>query len=92
VEFIWLTPVRIDGDEFAGNVANTPVHAKQLSPGQAVRVRRDEVADWMYVDKGQLRGGYTIVALVKASPDRASFEKNVNFKIDWSQYRFLDDK
>ncbi len=88
-EFIWLNDVRINGDGFEGRVNNEPVNSVGIAMGQVVKISRDELVDWMFMSKGKLRGGYTIVALVYGTPEQTQYEKNMG--IDWSQYKFLKD-
>jgi len=89
-EFIWINEVGMDGDVFVGTVNNEPVDTKQVRLGQKVRVKRGEIADWMYLERGRLRGGYTIVALVHGTPQQNEYGKNL--QIDWSDYEFLGGK
>lgn len=86
-EFIWINEVSVVGDVFEGVINNEPVDTKEVRLGQRVRVERGDVVDWMYLERGKLRGGYTIVALVYGTPDQQQYEKNLG--IDWTDYRFL---
>jgi uncharacterized protein YegJ (DUF2314 family) len=86
-EFIWISDVRAAAGGFEGEINNEPVDVKSLKLGQVVRVSREDAVDWMYQERGKLRGGYTIVALVHGTPEQASYEKSMG--IDWSAYRFL---
>nr|WP_267908158.1 DUF2314 domain-containing protein [Cerasicoccus arenae] len=51
--------------------------------------KREEVSDWMYLQDGHLRGGYTIAALIYGTPDQEGVTKSMG--IDWSKYKFLKD-
>ncbi len=89
-EFIWINEVGMDGDVFVGTINNEPVDTNAVRLGQEVRVKREEIADWMYLDRGRLRGGYTIVALVHGTPQQSEYGKNL--RIDWSEYKFMGGK
>lgn len=89
-EFIWINEVKLVGTGFEGKINNEPVNNIGVKLGQSVRVKRDEVADWMFMDNGRLRGGFTIAALVYGSDEQKQYEKNM--KIDWSEYQFLNAK
>lgn len=89
-EFIWINEVKLVGTDFEGKINNEPVNDIGVKLGQTVRVKRDEVVDWMFMDGGRLRGGYTIVALVYGTDKQELYEKNM--RIDWSQYKFLKVK
>ena len=88
MEFIWITEVRRDGDGFVGKVNNEPVNAVGVSLGQATKVARADVADWMFMSHGALRGGYTIVALAYGTPEQAEYGESM--KIDGKAYKFLE--
>lgn len=89
IEFVWIGDVRKEGEDFEGVINNAPVDATYLTKGQMVRVSQDEIADWMYVENNELRGGYTLVALIYGSPKREQYESSLNFSIDWARYDFL---
>lgn len=88
-EYLWITQLRMWQDGFTGSVNNKPVHLQQLKEGDEVRVERNQVVDWMFMQNGKLRGGYTVAALTHGTPNQAEYETNLG--IDWSQYRFLSE-
>jgi uncharacterized protein YegJ (DUF2314 family) len=92
IEFVWIGDVRRVGEDFEGVINNAPVDATYLTKGQMVRVSQDEVADWMYVENNELRGGYTLVALIYGSPKREQYESSLNFNIDWARYDFINPR
>jgi uncharacterized protein YegJ (DUF2314 family) len=68
-EHIWLTEVEFSGDQVSGVVNNEPVDATQVRLGQKVTAPISAVSDWMYVDNGVLKGGFTVrVLLDRMSP------------------------
>ena len=89
IEFVWIGNVRRVGEDLEGQISNSPVDATHLAKGQVVRVSQDEVADWMYVEDGELRGGFTLVALIHGSPKQEQYERSLTFRIDWNRYIFL---
>jgi uncharacterized protein YegJ (DUF2314 family) len=86
-EFIWINEVKLVGTEFEGKINNEPVNDIGVKFGQTVRVKKSEVADWMFMDDGRLQGGYTIAALIYGKGDQKEYENRM--KIDWTQYKFL---
>ena len=86
-EFIWISGVRLSGDGFEGTVDNEPVETRNLKIGQVVKVSKADAVDWFYHEKGKLRGGYTIVAIVYGTPEQAKYEKELG--ITWTSYGFL---
>ena len=69
-EHIWLIEPKLDDTSVTGKVNNEPVDVMTLKLGQVVTAPLKDVSDWMYVENGVLRGGYTLrVLLDKMSPE-----------------------
>jgi len=84
VEHIWLDDVRVTQDSFEGVIGNTPVDIDRLKLGETVRVRLEDISDWMIVDDGKLIGGRSIrLFRSRMKPDeRAAFDREMPFKIE----------
>ena len=68
-EHIWLMEPSFASGRVSGLVGNEPVNATFLRVGQEVSALESDVSDWMYVESGVLRGGYTLrVLLNRLSP------------------------
>lgn len=83
-EYLWANEIRFDGKQYAGKVANEPGYVKNLKMGQAITLKPEDVQDWMYVDNGKLKGGYTIRAqreLLKGD-DRKKFDEQFKFQFE----------
>jgi uncharacterized protein YegJ (DUF2314 family) len=83
VEHIWIDDPKEEGSELLGNVGNDPVHIPGIKGGQSVRVRKSELSDWMFVEGGVLRGGFTIrVHFLRQPPKtRRKLLKDLPFRI-----------
>lgn len=83
-EHIWLADLHFDGRVLRGRVDNNPVDIKSLRVGQKVTVRPEEISDWMYVENGQLVGGYTVRAYYRNLPaaEKRQFAQNVGFRLE----------
>jgi uncharacterized protein YegJ (DUF2314 family) len=57
---LWLSPVRLVGDDFEGTVFEVPAEFDSLRTGQIMSVESDEVLDWMVNDGGRLHGGFSL--------------------------------
>lgn len=81
-EHIWLDQVSWDGEFFHGNIANEPLNTKEVSLGQKIKIKKDDISDWMIIDGGILKGGYTIRALRSRMSDKEKkdFDASVDFK------------
>jgi uncharacterized protein YegJ (DUF2314 family) len=67
-EHIWLTEPSVASGRVSGQVGNEPVNATFLKLGQRVSAPESDVSDWMFVESGVLRGGYTLRVLLKRLP------------------------
>lgn len=83
-EHIWLTNIHYNGKKFTGEVGNKPEIVQYVKLGEKESVERDEITDWMYVQKGKLMGGYSIRLLRdRASPEeRKKMDASVPFQFD----------
>jgi uncharacterized protein YegJ (DUF2314 family) len=72
-EHIWLTEPKLAATTVTGTINNEPVDATSLKLGEVVTAPLADISDWMYVENGVLRGGYTLrVLLDKMSPETRS--------------------
>jgi len=83
VEHIWLSDVRFVGNRFQGKVDNQPRKIRGVKLGQLVSVNPNEISDWLYIENGQLVGGYTVrVHYDELSPNqKQEFDRQADFKI-----------
>ena len=81
-EMLWLTEPKFDKGVFTGKLANQPAIAKHLKMGEVIKVKEDDVVDWMYVEDGKLQGGYTIRAQRKfvQAAELKKFDDQFKFK------------
>ena len=89
-EHMWVTDIMETEDGFEGSINNAPVDVTTVALGDPVIVAKDEISDWMFFDKGNLRGGYTIVALVFGTDEEKKYQEEMG--IDFKSYRFLREK
>ena len=80
-EHMWLLPVRLEGSTFVGTLSNEPVEVTHVEIGDELRVEKNEISDWMYVDQGKVVGGFSLrVLMERASPaEREAMQKAVQF-------------
>lgn len=67
-EHIWLTAPKFANGHVSGVINNEPVDVTTVKLGQQVSVPETRVSDWMYVQDGVLRGGYTVRVLLDRMP------------------------
>ena len=69
-EHMWVQDPEFEGDSVRGKLINEPVDVTNLKLGQVVTAPAADISDWMYVEDGKLRGGYTMrVLLDKMGPE-----------------------
>lgn len=59
-EHMWISDPRVEGDGFAGTLANEPGYLTTPKLGDAVKIDVDHVSDWYVYDDGRLQGAYTL--------------------------------
>ena len=64
VEHMWLHVSSIDGDTITGKLGNEPQIIKGVRCGQILTVPFDELEDWLYIESGEMRGGYSVKVLM----------------------------
>lgn len=69
-EHMWLSNIEFDGDVIRATLMNSPNGLTSVSEGDAIKLRVDQIEDWMYVLDDHLYGGFTIQVLRSGmSPD-----------------------
>lgn len=63
VEFMWVSVTAVDDSHIDGRLDNEPAFVQSVRHGQAVRVLRGTLNDWLYTQGGELRGGFTLKLL-----------------------------
>ncbi|MDX1982909.1 MAG: DUF2314 domain-containing protein [Bryobacteraceae bacterium] len=58
-EMVWIRVQTIRGADISGLIDNHPARLTELKQGDRVSAKAGEVSDWMYVDRGNLVGGFT---------------------------------
>ena len=77
-EHIWINDIKLVDSNYFGIIGNEPVDVKEISYGDSIKVTKTDISDWMYFDKGVVKGGYTIRAL----RDGMSSEERKQFDIE----------
>ncbi|MEO8239118.1 MAG: DUF2314 domain-containing protein [Flavobacterium sp.] len=76
-EHIWVNGLFKRDGEYFGVVDNLPELTKEVKQGDTIKIDSSNVSDWMYLDNGELKGGYTIRLLRNrmSEEERAEFDK-----------------
>jgi uncharacterized protein YegJ (DUF2314 family) len=72
-EHFWLTGVTYRDGEFEGKIGNDPGVVTNVEFGQTIRIKKEEISDWMFMRDGKLHGNYTLRPLLdRLDPDEAA--------------------
>lgn len=84
-EFVWISPFRVEGDKFAGRLNNTPRLVTSYRSGQEVSFARAQIADWLYIENGRMKGNFTACPLLAKSPpaEQEAFKKRFGLSCDF---------
>jgi uncharacterized protein YegJ (DUF2314 family) len=83
-EFFWIAPFTQLKNEFSGEINNTPQLVKKVKLGQTITFKEDEIVDWLYQDRGRMRGNFTACVLLKREPpeEAEEFRKELGLRCD----------
>lgn len=62
-EHVWLSEIKIEGEDYFGVLNNEPEQINSLKLGDVIKIDKNRISDWMYSENGKLIGGFTIRAL-----------------------------
>jgi uncharacterized protein YegJ (DUF2314 family) len=83
-EHMWITGIILVNGNYKGFINNDAEKTTEVKYGDTVIVRKDEITDWMYLDKNVLRGGYTIREIRNKlnKAEKVKMDKDMGFKIE----------
>ena len=67
-EHFWLTDLSYRDGHFEGKIGNDPGVVSNVSFGQTIRIRKDEISDWLLMREGKMHGNYTMRPLLATMP------------------------
>jgi uncharacterized protein YegJ (DUF2314 family) len=68
IEYVWVVPLERKGDKYAGRLTRTPRAIKNINEGDVITFSENEVADWVYVENGTIKGIFTVCAFLRREP------------------------
>ena len=60
VEHMWVSEIDFDGEFITGFLMNRPNWLRNISEGDHVKAKLDDISDWMFAIDGRVYGGFTI--------------------------------
>lgn len=84
LEHLWIDEPVYDGDGFVGRLSADSKEVPGYRKGRKVKIGRDHLTDWMYVEDGRLVGGYSIRSHYWRQPAgvRKSLRNELPFEVD----------
>ena len=81
-EHLWLVDPRYEAGMIHGSLGNRPVGLTSWQVGDPAIVAPNEISDWMIIEDGVLRGGFTLrVARARMSPEeREAFDLSLGLR------------
>jgi uncharacterized protein YegJ (DUF2314 family) len=77
-EHFWLTDISYGNGEFSGLIGNDPGIVSNVTFGQAMKVAKNEISDWMYMRDGKMHGNYTLRPLLATmDKEQAAFYRSM---------------
>lgn len=77
-EHFWIVEVSYSDGVFEGIIGNEPGIVSNVSFGQTVRVRKEDITDWMFMRDGKIHGNYTMRPLLATmSREEAEFYRSM---------------
>ena len=73
-EFFWLMEVTYRDGVFEGKINNEPGMVKNVRFGDKRKVKKADIADWLFLRDGKMHGNYTVRPLLKAMPKEQAEE------------------
>lgn len=83
-EEVWISDITKKDGAYHGFLFNNPLHIKNIEKGDHVVVDKNAIADWMYVERDTLRGGYTKRLLRSRlnEADRVKFDRETAYVVE----------
>ncbi len=60
VEHMWINNIDFDGENITGELVNQPNQLTNITLGDIVSKKVNEIGDWLFAMQGKVYGGYTI--------------------------------
>lgn len=82
-EYLWLVVEGYDDGVFHTWVGNVPAYTDEVAYDDEIDITAEQISDWMVVEDGVMRGGYTTRLIVARMTDeeRAAFEAEAPFSL-----------
>ncbi len=82
-EHIWVSNIEMKDYNYFGVIDNLPQSTSEVKIGDTIKIEKNNISDWMYIDDKRLAGGHTIRLLRQRMNDeeKKQFDKECGFII-----------
>ncbi len=82
-EHIWLTNLFLMDKNYYGIVDNLPLSTTEVQLGDTIPIDKENISDWIYFDKDEMQGGYTVRLLrTRMNPEeRKLFDEEIRLEV-----------
>ena len=84
-EHIWVSEISSDNLTYYGIIDNVPKTAKDIKLYDKIKIDKDDITDWMFGERGELVGGYTIRVIHSRMTKREKRDFAQNFTLKMSR-------
>lgn len=81
-EYFWMAPFSSNAGQFSGEINNTPRIVHSVKMGQRITFAQSDIVDWLYIEKGMMKGNYTACAMLKSAPKNEAEDFRRAFLLD----------
>jgi len=84
-EYFWITDFAGKAGRFSGRIDNIPRIVKRVRQDEIITFAENDIVDWVYMDRGRMKGNFTGCALLKQEPkaDADAFKKRFGLQCDF---------
>ena len=86
VEHMWIDNIYFDGEWISGKLVNEPNELTNISVGDEVKRRVNEIGDWMISMQGKTYGGFTIQAMRATMNDKERKAHDTAWGLDFGDF------
>jgi uncharacterized protein YegJ (DUF2314 family) len=82
VEYFWISSFTRANGRFSGTIDNEPELVKNVKLGDTFTFGEDQIVDWLYVEKGRMKGNYTACVLFRREPRKEAEAVIAQYRMD----------
>jgi uncharacterized protein YegJ (DUF2314 family) len=89
VEHMWINNLNFDGEIITGELANEPHQLTNITKGDKVSRKLNEISDWMISIQEQTYGGFTIHAMRSTMSEQAREQHDQAWGLNFGDFDYI---